>query len=146
MCFVFFFLMIRRPPRSTLFPYTTLFRSRDRRAAARHVAGRRRPVSTRVAEDVWRRESPHVLGALLRRHGDLGDCEDAAQEAAEAAARQWETDGVPDNPRGWLIRVASRRLIDRLRTDRARAGREEAVAVAQPGDAYVVAPADQAHR
>ena len=41
-------------------------------------------------EDVWRRESPHVLGALLRRHGDLGDCEDAAQEALEAAARQWE--------------------------------------------------------
>ena len=103
-------------------------------------------MSTRVAEDVWRRESPHVLAALLRRHGDLGDCEDAAQEAAEAAARQWECDGVPDNPRGWLIRVASRRLIDRLRADHAREGREEAVAVAQPGDVYVAPPADQAPR
>ncbi|MGY2061814.1 sigma-70 family RNA polymerase sigma factor, partial [Nocardia gipuzkoensis] len=95
-------------------------------------------------EDVWRRESPHVLAALLRRHGDLGDCEDAAQEAAEAAARQWDRDGMPDNPRGWLIRVASRRLIDRLRADRARAGREQAVAVAQPGDAYFAPPADLA--
>ncbi|WP_280403378.1 RNA polymerase sigma factor [Nocardia brasiliensis] len=100
-------------------------------------------MSVRVA-DVWRRESPYVLTALLRRHGDLGDCEDAAQEAAEAAAVQWERDGVPDNPRGWLIRVASRRLIDRVRADAARAGRETAVAVAQPGDAYVVPSADQA--
>ncbi|MBF6236574.1 sigma-70 family RNA polymerase sigma factor [Nocardia otitidiscaviarum] len=90
-----------------------------------------------VVADVWRRESPHVLAALLRRHGDLGDCEDAAQEAAEAAAVRWKHTGVPDNPRGWLIRVASRRLIDRMRSDRARAGREEAVALAQPGDAHL---------
>ena len=93
-------------------------------------------------EDVWRRESPHVLGALLRRHGDLGDCEDAAQEALEAAAQQWGRDGVPENPRGWLIRVASRRLIDLTRSNVARAAREEAVAVAQPSDAYVSPGAD----
>jgi RNA polymerase sigma factor (sigma-70 family) len=99
----------------------------------------------RVVEDVWRRESPHVLAALLRRYGDLGDCEDAAQEAAEAAARQWDSDGVPDNPRGWLIRVASRRLIDRFRADSARAGRVEAVAAAQPGDAHLAPPADNGH-
>src|SRR3989441_11907712 len=37
--FFFFFLMIRRPPRSTLFPYTTLFRSRDLPAARRDVCG-----------------------------------------------------------------------------------------------------------
>ncbi|HUQ56513.1 RNA polymerase sigma factor [Lentzea sp.] len=101
-------------------------------------------MSTQVVEDVWRRESPHVLAALLRMYGDLGDCEDAAQEAAEAAARQWHRDGVPANPRGWLIRVASRRLIDRVRADSAREGREEAVAVAQPGDAYLAPPADRA--
>ncbi|MEU0504107.1 DUF6596 domain-containing protein [Nocardia sp. NPDC005998] len=101
-------------------------------------------MSDRVVEDVWRHESPHVLAALLRRHGDFGDCEDAAQEAAEAAAVQWCRDGVPANPRGWLITVASRRLIDRLRADRARAGREEAVAVAQPGGAYLAPSADQA--
>ncbi|MFI9408140.1 RNA polymerase sigma factor [Nocardia sp. NPDC052316] len=100
-------------------------------------------MSNRVVQDVWRRESPHVLAALLRRHGDLGDCEDAAQEAAEAAMIQWSRDGVPANPRGWLITVASRRLIDRVRSDRARVGREEAVAVAQPSDAHVVPPVDQ---
>ena len=79
---------------------------RHGRAAAHDAARRRRPVIPRELEDVWRRESPHVLGALLRRHGDLGDCEDAAQEALEAAARQWARDGMPDDPRGWLIRVA----------------------------------------
>jgi RNA polymerase sigma factor (sigma-70 family) len=100
-------------------------------------------VTAVVVADVWRRESPHVLAALLRRHGDLGDCEDAAQEAAEAASRQWDSDGVPDNPRGWLIRVASRRLIDRMRADRARADRETAVATTRPGDADLAPPADQ---
>ncbi|WP_439656643.1 RNA polymerase sigma factor [Lentzea sp. HUAS TT2] len=101
-------------------------------------------MDSRVVEDVWRRESSHVLAALLRRYGDLGDCEDAAQEAAEAAATQWERDGVPDNPRGWLIRVASRRMIDRVRADSARAGREQAVAAARPGDADLAPPADHA--
>jgi RNA polymerase sigma factor (sigma-70 family) len=77
-----------------------------------------------VLDDVWRREAPHVLGALLRRYGDLGDCEEALQDAAEAAAAQWPVDGVPDSPRSWLITVASRRLIDRVRADSARTRRE----------------------
>ena len=87
-------------------------------------------MNERELEDVWRRESPHVLAALLRRHGDLADCEDAAQEALEAAAKQWEP--PPENPRGWLITVASRRLIDRARADAARADREQAVAGEPP--------------
>ncbi|MFE6864815.1 RNA polymerase sigma factor [Nocardia sp. NPDC057668] len=101
-------------------------------------------MSEGVVRDVWRRESPHVLAALLRRHGDLGHCEDAAQEAAEAATVQWDRDGVPTDPRGWLITVASRRLIDRVRADRSRAGREEAVAAAQPRDAHTAPAADRA--
>lgn len=92
--------------------------------------------------DVWREQAPHILAALLRRYGDLGDCEDAAQEAAEAAAEQWPRDGVPDNPRAWLIRVASRRLIDRFRSDRARADRETSVGTARPADTDVAPPAD----
>ncbi|GAB3754528.1 sigma factor-like helix-turn-helix DNA-binding protein [Microlunatus parietis] len=91
---------------------------------------------------MWRQESPHVLAALLRRYGDLGDCEDAAQEAAEAAAAQWPAEGVPDNPRAWLIRVASRRLIDRFRSDQARAGRETSVGTARPSDADLAPAAD----
>ena len=75
-------------------------------------------------EDVWREESPHVLAALLRRYGDFEACEDAVQEALAAAARQWPADGVPDNPRGWLVTVGSRRLVDARRADRARTARE----------------------
>ena len=65
----------------------------------------------------------------MRRHGDFGACEDAVQEALLAAAVQWPVDGVPANPRGWLITVASRRLIDLWRSDEARRVREEAVEV-----------------
>lgn len=83
-------------------------------------------------DDVWRREAPHVLGALLRRYGDLGDCEEALQDAAEVAAARWPVDGVPDAPRGWLITVASRRLIDRARTDSARVRRETLDAAHRP--------------
>jgi len=100
-------------------------------------------VTTAELEEVWRRESPHVLAALLRWHGDYADCEDAAQEALAAAAQQWPQEGMPDSPRGWLVRVASRRLVDRVRSDHARAAREEAVATAQPSDAFVAPPADE---
>jgi RNA polymerase sigma factor (sigma-70 family) len=99
-------------------------------------------VESTLIEDVWRRESPHVLGALLRRHGDLGDCEDAAQEALVAAAVQWASDGVPDHPRGWLIRVASRRLVDQGRADRARAAREVAVVAREPVETLLAPAAD----
>ena len=55
-------------------------------------------VLSTVIEDVWRQESAHVLGALLRRHGDLGDCEDAAQEALAAAAARWGDEGCRTAP------------------------------------------------
>jgi RNA polymerase sigma factor (sigma-70 family) len=87
-----------------------------------------------ILEDVWRREAPHVLGALLHRYGDLGDCEEAVQDAAVAAAAQWPVDGVPDDPRAWLIRVASRRLIDRMRADSARTRRETLDAASRADD------------
>jgi len=75
-------------------------------------------------EDVWRREAPYVLAVLVRAHGHFDDCEDATQEALLAAATQWPAEGVPTNPRGWLIRVAQRRLVDRTRSDVARRRRE----------------------
>jgi len=74
--------------------------------------------------EVWRREAPHVLAALQRRGVALEDCEDAAQEALLDAAEQWPREGPPTNPRGWLIRAASRRLIDAQRSDAARPRRE----------------------
>ncbi len=75
-------------------------------------------------EDLLRDLTPRVLGALVRRYGHFDACEDAVQEALLAAAHQWPAAGVPDNLRGWLITVASRRLIDELRGDEARHRRE----------------------
>ncbi|MEV4075141.1 RNA polymerase sigma factor [Nonomuraea fuscirosea] len=83
-------------------------------------------------EDLLRELTPQVLGTLLRRHGQFEGCEDAVQEAVLAAAVQWPAEGVPDNPRGWLTTVASRRLIDQLRSDHARRERESATAAEVP--------------
>ena len=93
-------------------------------------------------EDVWRRETPHVLGALMRRYGDFAGCEDAVQEALMEAARQWPTTGVPQRPRAWLITVGSRRLIDQRRSDGARLARETADAWMRPADDALAPAAD----
>ena len=61
---------------------------------------------------------------LARRFGDFDAAEDAVQEALLAAARHWPRDGVPDNPRGWLIRTGSRKLLDQIRSEQARRRRE----------------------
>ena len=79
-------------------------------------------------EDLLRRLAPQVLGAVVRRYGHFDTAEDATQEALIAAATQWPDDGIPDNPRGWLITVAARRLTDLLRADQARQRRENTVA------------------
>ena len=86
-------------------------------------------------EDLLREQAPQVLGVLVRRFGDFDAAEDAVQEALIAAARHWPAEGVPANPRGWLITVAARRLTDLLRAEAARQRREDAVARwALPGD------------
>lgn len=72
--------------------------------------------------------APQVLGALVRRYGDFGGAEDAVQEALIAASTTWPDQGEPDDPRAWLIRVASRRLANQYRADDARRRREELAA------------------
>ena len=79
-------------------------------------------------EDLLRRLTPQVLGAVVRRYGNFDLAEDATQEALLAAYVQWSRDGLPDSPKAWLITVASRRLTDLLRSDQARRRREETVA------------------
>jgi RNA polymerase sigma factor (sigma-70 family) len=79
-------------------------------------------------EDLLRDLAPQVLGALVRRHGQFDACEDAVQEALLSAARQWPDGGVPENPRSWLLTVASRRLVDVWRSESARRRREETAA------------------
>jgi RNA polymerase sigma factor (sigma-70 family) len=81
----------------------------------------------RGIEDLLRELAPQVLGVVVRRYRDFGAAEDAVQEALIAASRQWPEQGVPDSPRGWLIRVASRRMVDQVRSDAARRQRETTV-------------------
>jgi predicted RNA polymerase sigma factor len=75
-------------------------------------------------EDLLRELAPHVLGVITRRYGDFASAEDAVQEALLAAALSWPAEGTPDNPVGWLIRVAARRMTDQYRSDDARRRRE----------------------
>src|ERR1700732_4999834 len=81
------------------------------------------------SEHLLRELAPQVLGAVIRRFRDFAAAEDAVQEALVAAALQWPREGVPDNPRGWLIQVASRRMTDYLRSELARQRRETEAAI-----------------
>jgi RNA polymerase sigma factor (sigma-70 family) len=81
-------------------------------------------VTGRGLEELLRELAPQVLGVLVRRYGRFGACEDATQEAMLQAVAHWPAEGVPASPRGWLVTVASRRLIDELRSERARRRRE----------------------
>jgi RNA polymerase sigma factor (sigma-70 family) len=85
-------------------------------------------------EDLLRDAAPQVLAALLRRFGDFADAEDATQEAMIAATQQWPRQGTPDNPVGWLVRVASRRMLDQARSETARRQREKLAAAQEPRD------------
>ena len=75
--------------------------------------------------DLLRELAPQVLGAMVRRYGRFGACEDAVQEAMLEAVASWPARGVPENPKGWLLTVASRRLIDDVRSEHARRRREQ---------------------
>ena len=77
-----------------------------------------------IPERLLRDLAPQVLGAVIRRFRDFDAAEDAVQEALVAASLQWPREGVPHNPRGWLIQVASRRMTDHIRSESARRRRE----------------------
>jgi len=92
-------------------------------------------------ENLLRELAPQVLGAIMRRFGDFSAAEDAVQEALIAAAMQWPEEGVPENPRGWLIHVAARRMTDHVRAELARR-RREAVVMTQIEDRVEAADVD----
>ncbi|MCI0678186.1 MAG: sigma-70 family RNA polymerase sigma factor [Actinobacteria bacterium] len=79
-------------------------------------------------ESLLRDLAPQVLTAVVRRYGNFGSAEDAVQEALVEASTVWDERGLPDDPKAWLITVASRRLTDILRREQARRRREEKVA------------------
>ncbi len=85
-------------------------------------------------EGLLRELAPQVLGATARRFGDFAAAEDAVQEALLAGAVHWTRDGLPPNPRAWLIQTASRRMTDHIRSEIARREREEVAAMRElPG-------------
>jgi len=94
-------------------------------------------------EGLLRRLAPQVLGAVVRRYGNFDAAEDAVQEALVAAVSQWQRDGLPDNPRGWLITVAARRLTDLLRSEQARRQREGMLATWTLPESWVAPAADR---
>ena len=94
-------------------------------------------------DDLLRQLAPRVLGAVVRRYGHFDLAEDATQEALLAAATQWPAEGLPDNPKSWLIRVAARRLTDLLRSEQARQRREDTVFQWTPADEWHAPPADR---
>ena len=92
-----------------------------------------------LVEETFRASSGAVTASLIRFCGDFGLAEDAVQEAFVVATARWKRDGVPPNPSGWIATTAKRHLIDRLRSDTSRSGREEAVSAIEtmpiePGD------------
>ena len=93
-----------------------------------------------ASERLLRELAPQVLGVVARRFRDFPSAEDAVQEALLAAFRQWPAEGTPENPRGWLIRVASRRMTDMIRGEMARRQRESAMTAE---DEPALGPADE---
>ncbi|HXB21886.1 MAG TPA: DUF6596 domain-containing protein [Candidatus Solibacter sp.] len=92
------------------------------------------------SERLLRELAPQVLGAVARRFRDFSSAEDAVQEAMIAAFTQWPQEGIPDNPRGWLIQVASRRMADQARSEMARRERETTVAIEVAREVEIMAP------
>ena len=69
----------------------------------------------RRVDAIYRAESRRILATLIRHVGDFDVAEEALHEAFVAAVEQWPRDGIPDNPRAWLITAGRFKAIDRLR-------------------------------
>src|SRR5262245_59318515 len=100
------------------------------------------PADPRHVDHAAREQAPRVLGALVRRGADFASAEDAVPEALLAAFVEWPRTGVPEKPLGWLLRVASRRMIDARRGDDARRKRESDAARDESLDAPAAATAE----
>ncbi|NUO48025.1 MAG: RNA polymerase sigma factor [Polyangiaceae bacterium] len=100
-------------------------------------------IRARSDEHLLRDLAPQVLGVVVRRYGDFSAAEDAVQEALVAAAMQWPEEGVPDNPRAWLVHVASRKMTDHVRAEIARRRRETTVVMEAPPEDAIVSPPDE---
>ncbi len=78
--------------------------------------------------DLVRADRGRLLAGLIRALGEFQLAEDALQDALEAALVHWRRSGVPQSPQGWLLRVARRKAIDRIRKDRRLAAKRSEIA------------------
>ncbi|MBG6095941.1 RNA polymerase sigma factor [Nocardioides luteus] len=85
-----------------------------------------------IPQDLLRDLTPQVVAIVTRRSGDFDAAEDAVQEALIEAVRTWPERGVPEQPRGWLVTTAMRRLVDAKRSESRRRDREHADHLAEP--------------
>ena len=76
--------------------------------------GAQKPIPEQI-EDIYRSESRHVLATLIRLLGDFDAAEEALHEAFIAATEQWPREGVPTNPRAWLVSTGRFKAIDGMR-------------------------------
>src|SRR5579871_2151575 len=66
-------------------------------------------------EKVYRSDWGRIVAALIRLYRDFELAEDVAQEAFAAAVDQWRLEGIPENPRAWIIQAARNKAVDRIR-------------------------------
>ena len=83
-------------------------------------------------EAVYRDERGRALATLVRLLGDLDLAEEALQEAFVVAVEQWRREGVPRNPRAWLVSTARHKALDRLRRGRTFAAKQAEIAATAP--------------
>ena len=87
-----------------------------------------------AVEEVFREESGKILATLIRFLGDFDQAEEAMQDGLATALERWPKDGVPNNPAAWIITVARRKAIDRLRRDQRRTDKYVELADPDAGD------------
>jgi RNA polymerase sigma factor (sigma-70 family) len=93
--------------------------------------------STTVIETVFRIEFPRLVAGLARYVNDIGLAEELAQDALVDALRQWPGEGTPRNPGAWLMTVAKRKAIDRIRRDRVLEDKQAQIATLAPSEQLV---------
>src|SRR3954451_9018625 len=81
-----------------------------------------------LVEETYRAESRRVFATLVRLVRDFDLAEEALHEAFAAALERWGREGVPDNPRAWLVSTGRFKAIDALRRRGAFAGRQREIA------------------
>jgi RNA polymerase sigma-70 factor, ECF subfamily len=89
---------------------------------------------------LFREESGRILASLIRLIGDFDRAEEAMQEAFAVAAERWPAEGVPSNPRAWIVGVARHKALDRLRRERIFAAKAQLLREEEAVDTDMDAP------